>query len=148
RYGELPYELLGGRVLVLTAEGEKLVSLPLDPPEQHRVRVTYDMKFTPDGKALGKVDGELSGNLAGPLRIVLSQLTGTQKVDDALSTTLVGSQTVPRLLDTEITALVNVDQALGFTGKVVGQLDRLGYERDQVRPRDLIGAAVSDDVRL
>jgi hypothetical protein len=145
RYGELPWDVAGGRALVLAVDGPQWVDLPLDPPEQHRASIQYRLSFDVNGVLAGSVEGQLSGNIAAPARKLVTMPAGEAR-DRAFSSLVVGEGEAP-LIDVEITAAVNVDQPLSFDSGIRGRIDKLGYERFMWRPSSILGPAFPEYLR-
>ncbi len=145
RYGELPWELAGGRAVVLMPNGARWLELPLDPPEQHRASVQLRLSFDAVGAVSGKVDGQLTGNVARGARALANQPAGEAR-DRGMSALALGAGEAA-LVDVELTSVVNVDQPVAFTSLVRTKLQKLGYEQFELRPEAIVGSSFGDAFR-
>ncbi len=86
-FGEVPFALQGADVLPLSADGDPVERVPVDPPEANRLEVTLRLAVGADGWAKGAIDVSAVGAKAHPLRHHLLNERGKErrkKFDDRL----------------------------------------------------------------
>ena len=128
---------------MLWPQGPTWVTLPVDPPEQHRTRVQYQLTLSGDGTIAGKVDGRVTGNAAAALLAAM----GSQSDEDLTTALYAGAGTHPRLTGVTLAKNGSPEQELAFSAQVRGHVEKLGYEKFLFRPADAAGLALPGDWR-
>lgn len=139
RFGELPPELAGGEAVVLwPTKTAEWMTLPIDPPEQHRQSTHVQATLSVNGALEGKVEGRAVGHAATAL------LAAGR---DALPATLFGEATRSSLSAVELEPPATPEKDLVYRGKLAGRAEKAAYQRYFVRPRDLVGQSFVGDWR-
>lgn len=144
RYGELPWDLHGGRALVLGVDGPDWIPVHDTVPEAHALRLRFEARFEASGEVKGTVEGDARGNTAGLLRELATRAKGD--LDERVTAAIYGTGTQAKLSAVQIEE-GGAEQAAGFKATGRGLLEKLGYERFRVHPRDLVGVALPGDWR-
>ncbi len=140
RYGELPWDVQGGRALLLLDDGVRWQDIPLDAPKQHQLALHAQLHFAPNGEVTGKVDGQAQGNWRG---LVGTALVDKRGADQALSSLLLGEPAIAKLH--EVKEGDSSEAVLAFSAQLAGKLEKQGYESYHVRPTWLFGPALPGD---
>ncbi|MEL6339731.1 MAG: DUF3857 domain-containing protein [Myxococcota bacterium] len=140
RFGELPLRYTGGRALVFKPGRAEWVDVPQDAPQRNRRITQWVYRLSIEGQLDGKMSGKLTGE---PARVVRGALALAETDRDApAEDVLVGSDTSVEMSKTRYPNLDQIEQGLELKARVASEAKKLGYERFQIRPVDLVGPSL------